>query len=130
MASPPIIFNMTSADKLSEMGIEIITDKDRYFDTIAIDVQASDLSSADAVLAEFHKFGINLNKVDDNIVSISLSEYTSIKDLVELLEIFAILMEVAPEDNDEPFMDPEFCSGDTFRGMPSDLARTANNFMQ
>ena len=111
------------ADNLEKMGIEIVTDHDRFFDTIAIDVQASDLGSADAVLAEFHKYGINLRKIDENLVGISCSDYTTIKDVVELLEIFAILKEIAPEDNDEPFMSPEFCSGENFRGMPLDLTR-------
>lgn len=112
-------------DHLEKMGVEIITDKHNFFDTIVIDALASDLSSSDAVLAEFHKYGINLRKVDENLVGISVSEYTTIKDLVELLEIFADLKEVAPEDNDEPFMDPHFCAGDNFKGMPEDLARTA-----
>lgn len=72
------------------MGISIVTDSDNFFDTIAIDTRASDLSSSDSVLAEFHKFGINLRKIDENLVSISCNEYTSIKDLAEIVEIFAI----------------------------------------
>ena len=86
------------------MGIHILTDPDFFFDTIAIDTLASDLSSADNVLAEFHKFGINLRKIDESTVGISMNEYTTIKDLAELLEIFAILKEIAPEENDEPYL--------------------------
>ena len=96
--------------QLNKMGIEIITQEDNFFDTIAIDVAASDLSSADAVLAEFHKYGINLRKIDENTVGISINEYTTIKDLAELVEIFAILKEIAPEENDEPYLNADFCS--------------------
>jgi glycine dehydrogenase len=111
--------------QLKKMGIHIITSSDNFFDTIAIDVSKSDLSSADAVLAEFHKFGINLRKIDDSTVGISMNEYTTIKDLAELLEIFAILKEIAPEENDEPYLDANFCNSNNFRGMPAGLKRTS-----
>lgn len=109
--------------ELSKMGIVMLSDPDNFFDTIAIDVTASDLSSADAVLAEFHKYGINLRKIEENIVGISCNEYTTIRDLAELIEIFAILKEVAPEDPDEPFLDSTFCDAENYRGMPESLAR-------
>ena len=107
------------------MGIHILTDPDNFFDTIAIDVRASDLSSSDAVLAEFHKFGINLCKIDDHTVGISMNEYTTIKDLAEIIEIFAILKECSPEEADEPYLAADFCSADKYRGMPPALARTS-----
>lgn len=106
------------------MDIKIVTDTDNFFDTITIDTFASDLSSSDNVLAEFHKFGINLRKVDENLVGISMNETMTIKDLAELLEIFAILKEIAPEENDEPYLPADFCNADSFRGMPQKLART------
>ena len=108
------------------MGIEIVTDENNFFDTITIDCAASDLSSADNILAEFHKFGINLRKVDDNLVSISINEYTLIKDVAEILEIFAILKEIAPEENDEPYLDADFCDAENYRGMPAHLARQSD----
>ena len=64
--------------QLEKMGVVLITDKDNFFDTLAIDVVKSDLSSADNVLAEFHKFGINLCKIDESTVGISMNEYTTI----------------------------------------------------
>lgn len=109
--------------ELNKMGIHIITDPDNFFDTIAIDTDASDLSSSDSVLAEFHKFGINLRKIDDNIVGISMNENTTIKDVAELLEIFAILKEIAPEENDEPYLEADFCDAANFRGIPDGLSR-------
>lgn len=109
--------------QLSKMGIVVVTDSDNFFDTIAIDTRASDLSSSDAILAEFHKFGINLRKIDENLVGISMNEYTTIADLAEIIEIFAIQKEIAPEDADEPFLDANFCDADSYRGMPSSLTR-------
>ena len=105
------------------MGVKIITHGDNFFDTIAIDVITSDLGSADAVLAEFHKFGINLRKIDETTVGISMNEYTTIKDLAELVEIFAILKEVSPEEADEPYLEPSFCDASQYRGIPAALAR-------
>jgi glycine dehydrogenase len=65
-----------------------LTDKDHYFDTIAIDCAASGFSSADFVQAQFHKYGINIRKVDQNTVSVSFDEITSLYDLDEVIEIF------------------------------------------
>lgn len=108
------------------MNIKIITDKDNFFDTLAIDTVASDLSSSDAVLAEFHKYGINLNKKSESIVSISMNEYSTIQDLAEIVEIFAILKEVAPEQPDEPYLDASFCDAKNFRNMPANLQRNSS----
>ena len=115
--------------ELNKMGVQIITHNDNFFDTVAIDVVASDLGSADALLAEFHKYGINLRKVDDTTVGISMNEYTTIKDLAELLEIFSILKEVSPEEDDEPYLSPDFCDADSYRGIPSSLSRS-DSFME
>jgi len=116
--------------QLSKMGIKIVTDEENFFDTLAIDVVASDLSSADSVLAEFHKFGINLNKIDESTVGISMNEYTTIKDLAELIEIFAILKEMAPEENDEPYLDANFHDAVSYRGMPPALKRQGEYMTQ
>ena len=65
-----------------------MTHKDNRFDTVAIDVKASGFSSADYLLAEFHKYGINIRKIDDKYVSISFDEMSTLYDLDELIEIF------------------------------------------
>jgi len=112
--------------ELLKMDIKVITHRDNFFDTIAIDAVASDLSSADAVLSEFHKYGINLSKISENVVAISLNEYTTVLDLAEIIEIFAKLKEVAPEDEDEPYLKPDFCDASLFKGMPEGLQRRSN----
>ena len=76
-----------------ELGIKIVTDKRNFFDTCVIDVQGTDLSSADKVVSDFHRYGINLRKLDDHKVGISLNETTTIYKLATLIEIFALLLE-------------------------------------
>jgi len=68
--------------------VVVVTHKDNRFDTVAIDVKASGFSSADYLLAEFHKYGINIRKIDDKYVSISFDEMSTLYDLDELIEIF------------------------------------------
>jgi len=118
------------ATELGKMGIKIVTDSDNFFDTLAIDTRASDLSSSDAVLAEFHKYGINLRKINEELVGISMNEYTTIGDLAEIIEIFAIQKELAPEEADEPYLDADFCNADSYRGMPADLVRKSEYMTQ
>lgn len=79
--------------ELGTLGIKVITDKENHFDTITLDSKASGFSSSDYVLAEFHKYGINLRKVDDNVIGISLSELTTMVDLDEIIEVFADLLD-------------------------------------
>ncbi|MCB1120057.1 MAG: hypothetical protein KJT03_00790 [Verrucomicrobiae bacterium] len=80
-------------DELTALGVKIITEKKHHFDTLCIDCNKSGFSSSDFVIAEFHKFGINLRKVDQNIIGFSLNETTTIRDVVEFVEIFADLLE-------------------------------------
>jgi glycine cleavage system pyridoxal-binding protein P len=61
-------------EELSMVGIKFLTDKDRRFDTVAIDAKASGFSSSDYLLAEFHKYGINIRRINDTAVSISFDE--------------------------------------------------------
>jgi len=70
-----------------------VTDKHAFFDTLAIDCIASGFSSADFVLSEFHKFDCNLRKIDNNHVGLSLNENTTIENLRELIEVFALIKE-------------------------------------
>ena len=78
-------------DNFKSLGIVCINHANNFFDTLTIECKASGLSSADHVVSEFNMFNINLRKIDDNTVSISLNETTTIKDLAELIEIFALI---------------------------------------
>jgi glycine dehydrogenase len=52
-------------EELDKVGIVFATDRKHYFDTVTIDCAASGFSSADYIQAQFHKFGINIRKIDD-----------------------------------------------------------------
>ena len=68
-----------------------MTDKIKFFDTIVIDCSASGFSSSDYLLAEFHKNDINLRRVNENLVGVTLNETTTIDDLADVIEIFAFI---------------------------------------
>ena len=78
-------------EELEKVGIVFTTDRNNYFDTVAIDVKASGFTSADYLLAEFHKQGINIRKIDQHHVSLSFDELTSLYDLDQVIEIFCAL---------------------------------------
>ena len=78
-------------EELEKIDIVFATDRQRYFDTVAIDVKASGFSSCDYIQAQFHKYGINIRKVDDDFVSVSFDELSTLYDLDQLIEIFASL---------------------------------------
>ena len=75
-------------EALEIIGIQFATDRQNYFDTVCINVKESGFSSPDFLQAQFHKYGINIRKVDGNHVSVSFDEITSLYDLDELIEIF------------------------------------------
>lgn len=51
-------------EELEKFGIKFATEKNDHFDTVAIKVMESGFSSADFILAQFHKHGINLRKIN------------------------------------------------------------------
>jgi glycine cleavage system pyridoxal-binding protein P len=67
-------------EELHELDIKFATDRKNHFDTVAIKVKESGFSSADWLLAQFHKFGINIRKIDENHVSLSFDEVTTLND--------------------------------------------------
>lgn len=78
-------------EELEQVGIVFETDKVNCFDTCSINIQKSGFSSADKVQSEFHKYGINIRKIDNNHVSVSFDELTNLYDLEQLIEIFVSL---------------------------------------
>src|SRR4051812_6932177 len=78
-------------EELGSLDIKVTTHKVNHFDTVTISCKDSSFSSPDYLIAEFHKYGINLRKVDDDQVGISFNETTTIVDLDEVIEIFAEL---------------------------------------
>jgi hypothetical protein len=68
-------------------------------------------------LSEFHKNDINLRKVDDNLAGVTLNETTTIDDLAELIEIFAVLKEKVIEQGN--YLKPTYFEDLIYRGIPN-----------
>lgn len=75
------------------------------------------------MLSEFHKYGINLRKIDDELVQIAFNETTSIVDLDELIEIFA---ELKGKTVSTGFLSEKFYEVRHYKELPADLKRTSN----
>jgi len=116
------------ADDLKQMGIKITSHPENFFDTVTIDCKASGFSSADFVLAEFHKIGINLRKIDVNTVGISMNEAVTIDDLSKITEHFAFIKE-KKESQADKYLSPQHYEDIRYRLLPNNLRRTSN-FME
>ena len=114
-------------DEFNQMGIKVINHLNNYFDTLTLDCLASGFSSADYVLSEFHKHDINLRKISDNLVSLSINETTTIDDLASLIEIFAYMKDEIQEIGE--YLQPDRFEDIVYRGIPADLERKTS-FMQ
>lgn len=108
-------------DEFNQLGIKVINHPNNFFDTLTIDCQASGFSSADFVLSEFHKHDINLRKISDNLVSLSVNETTTIDDCATLIEIFAYLKDEFSEIGE--YLSPDRFEDLVYRGIPAELAR-------
>jgi len=108
------------------MGFKVVTDSVNHFDTVTFDAQASGFSSSDAVVSEFHKHGINLRRIDDNLVSIAFNEITTLVDLDEIIEIFR---DLKSKPANGTFLTDEYYQNRKFSELPAGLKRTSN-FMQ
>jgi len=114
-------------DELVKLGVKTITDKNNYFDTVVLDCKASGFSSSDFVLSEFHKNDINLRKVNENLVGITINETTTIDDLADIIEIFALIKEVSIEKGS--YLSSSRFEDLVFKGIPAAIARKSD-FMQ
>lgn len=82
------------ADRIHQLTVQLATGleqlgyklgREPYFDTLRVSVP----NRADEILNRALKRQINLRKVDQNTIGISIDETTSQQDLIDLLEIFA-----------------------------------------
>ncbi len=72
------------AEGLKRLGYKISSDN--YFDTLRVELASGSLNK---LLQTAESRQINLRKLDDKTVGISLDETTTVKDLIELWQIFA-----------------------------------------
>lgn len=115
-------------EELQQLGVKVINHRNNFFDTLTIDCQASGFSSSDFVLSEFHKYDMNLRKITDNLVSISMNETTTIDDLATLIEIFAYIKDETTEIGD--YLKADSFEDIVYRGIPADLARKTTYLQQ
>ena len=73
---------------LKGFGCKLIIDDDKIFDTVPIDLKGTG-KSADELLKLFENHGINIRKIDNDTVSVSIGETTTLADLYDLLGVFA-----------------------------------------
>ena len=109
-------------DELEAYGVVFETNRNSCFDTVCIKVQESGFSSADFLLAEFHKIGINIRKIDNDHVSLTFDEVTTLFDLDQVIEVFANIKRGT--------MSNDYVSFDSYEGRkytkyPDNLARTS-----
>ena len=75
---------VTLADSLSAAGFSV--EHATFFDTVQVRVDGR----ADAIVADAHRAGINLRRVDADTVSIACDETTSAADIDGVLEVFEV----------------------------------------
>jgi glycine dehydrogenase len=107
-------------EELANLEVKVVTHKNNFFDTLTINTKDSGFSSSDFVLATFHKFGINLRRVDDDHVAISINESTSMVDLDEIIEIFA---EITDKRTTSNYLPDSFYEDKVYKGLGKDLKR-------
>ncbi len=110
-------------DELKKSGYTIVTKDTDHFDTVTINAKASGFS-ADKLVSEFHNYGINLRKIDDNQVSLAFNEVTTLVDLDEVVEIFAGL-----KGKQGSTLSESYYASKKVPELPSGLKRTSS-FMQ
>jgi glycine dehydrogenase len=113
-------------EELRNLNIATITHQFNFFDTVTIDCAASGFSSADFVLSEFHKHEMNLRKIDDNLISVSINETTTITDLADLIEVFAHLKGKTDEMGLGSYLQEQRFEDIVYRGLPAELNRKSD----
>ena len=106
-------------EELNRLDVKVITHSRNHFDTVTINAKESGFSSSDYVLSEFHKYGINLRKVDDDLVSIAFNETTLLIDLDEIIEIFADMKGKSTQTGE--YMSDSYYDDKHYQGLPQSL---------
>lgn len=107
--------------ELDKLGYKIVTDRTNYFDTVCIDCKASGFHGSDYLLSEFQEYEINLGKIDENLVNLSINETTTIQDLTDLIEIFASLADASHELGS--YVPKDFYENLVYDEYPKDIKR-------
>jgi len=74
-------------------------------------------------LSEFHKFGINIRKIDNNTIALSFDELTNMFDLEQVIELLVALKKRKfSKDRCMPF---EVFEAKKYVRVPSEIRRTS-----
>jgi len=93
---------------------------------VTFDAVSSGFESSDSIISDFHKYGINLRRVDDRHVGISFNETTTLVDLDEIIEIF---YDLKSKQTSAGFLSEEYYKNTKFTELPANIKRSSN-FMQ
>lgn len=73
--------------QIKSLNFSVLNQDDEIFDTVTIDMKKSQLKGN--LIEEFAKHKINLRQVNDNAVSVTINETTTLADLEELINLFS-----------------------------------------
>ncbi len=79
-------------NELSSLGFSFVNPSEFIYDTVTINCEKSNVELA-TLIELFEKNRINLREIDNNLVSITVNEQTTLFDVEDILNIFASLKE-------------------------------------
>ncbi|KAI0079613.1 glycine dehydrogenase [Panus rudis PR-1116 ss-1] len=100
---------------LEQRGFKIVNN--RFFDTLTVDVSAA-VKSSEAVHAAASLVGINLRRIDDRLVGVTLDESATPEDVVTIVNVFASAATSSPTKLSD-------LSPDKSLAVPPNLQRTS-----
>jgi glycine dehydrogenase len=83
--------------QLENLGYSLLNAQNEIFDTVTIDLAKSNLK-IENVVAEFEKNKINIREITGNVVSVTINEATTLVDLEDIVNVFALLKGRNPID--------------------------------
>ncbi len=81
------LYSTYLSDKLSNSGYSVVNSPEEIFDTVTIDLIKSGVN-IDSALTSFEKNEINVRRIGDNMISVTLNETTNFNDLEQLIKVF------------------------------------------
>lgn len=76
--------------QLISLGYSLVNNEKEIFDTVTVNISKSNMKRDD-LMGSFEKNQINIREIDENLVSITINEATTLVDLEEIINIFAEL---------------------------------------
>lgn len=82
------LFAVYLSEKIAGLGYQVLNKTEEIFDSVFIDVKASKMDM-NTLISHFEKEKINLRKVSDSLVSVTINETTNLTDIEELVKVFS-----------------------------------------